>query len=207
LPAIYHPTQMKKTLLCLLSFFLVHTISFCQNIKNFPGYAESLKINFTPPKNFIVVDCDNYYRPGNSMLLNSFFYELQSTSDSIIINFTILDLSHVNDSLKQRISPSNTFSKNLDFLQSTQTEADVKENKLEFYADAESKKVFNADNALSFKLRNSNPYKNRYPYCQVILLHKKDRADIWVYYWYNYSSKPKLESTIRQTKGILKFVE
>lgn len=200
--------RRKKVIVINLIFTIallsIYPDSYCQNIKDFPGYVKSMGMTYKAPSSFIETQVDNSYRPGNDMVISAFFYELSSQKSDILITISILDLTHINDSISRIVSPRNAYGKNLDFLRGIQIESDVSRDQLIFISNKETEKFYNADNAAIYKFRNNRSYKGN-KFCKVVLIHKKDRADIQLYYWYNDNSKDLVDAIMEQTRTMLRF--
>ena len=209
-----------KIIFCI-SFCFFNNLAFSQNMRDFSEYAKSLNIIFTPPVDFTETQCDQFYSPGNDILINAFFYELSSIEKEVTIDVSILDLSQVSDSTNAIIDPRSSYSKNLNYLRVMQIQADVKHDAIHFFSNEESNRLFNAENSAIYTFRNEHSYheffnnghiykqgiyKNKFPYCKILTIHKENRADIELYFWYNDNSKKSVNEIIKSTRSMLKFI-
>ncbi|MEO8853933.1 MAG: hypothetical protein ABI359_09145 [Ginsengibacter sp.] len=195
----------KYLLVSLLLFFGKSGIS--QNkIISLSDYSKYNGLVYNAPKDFIETIPDNNYREGNDFILSSFQNELTDEKGDIIIDFTYFDLSRMTDSLMhiQRYKSKST-TMNLSFLRGIEIESDIENEKLLFLSNNEADEYYNADNVVIYKLNNENAYKRKYKFCKVVLLHKKDKADVYMYFWYDARSKNKVDEVIDQTRNMLRF--
>ena len=121
----------------------------------------------------------------------------------IAICISIVDLSLIDDLQITRMKPAA--SRNLLFSSKTKAWSDTMHQKIIYLSKAETRKKYNADEAVIFRLKNSYPYKNKYQLCTVASLHKANVADIYIFYFYTKSSKNKLSKCMNQTSEIIRF--
>ena len=198
--------MINKFLLIPILSFVCHT-GFSQNkIISLSDYSKYNGLIYNAPNNFIETIPDNSYREGNDFILSSFQNELTDEKEDIIIDFTYFDLSKMTDSV-MRIQRYKSISAtmNLSFLREIEIEADIKNGKLLFLSNKEAEEYYNAEIVAIYKLNNQNIYKKKYKLCKVVLLHKKDKADVYLYYWYDANSKDKIDNVIEQTRSMLRY--
>ncbi|MBX3257045.1 MAG: hypothetical protein KF862_23115 [Chitinophagaceae bacterium] len=76
-----------------------------------------------------------------------------------------------------------------------------------YYTSKESKRIFNADTAISYfiTLKDKEAYEGKYQYMQALFLQKKDRGFAQLYGFYTDKSKKKLSKYWRKIEGIFKY--
>jgi hypothetical protein len=71
-------------------------------------------------------------------------------------------------------------------------------------------KTWNANEAIIVTTNTEQFYKKplfrgRYSNCKILVIHKENIADIFLYYWYDESGSKKIDTIISQTKNMIGF--
>jgi hypothetical protein len=94
---------------------------------------------------------------------------------------------------------------NKNYLRYIELEADTTKEKVVFYSREYCRKKFNADVGAKFCMTNNRLFRGKYPYCEVVILHKENRSDIMLLYFYTDESREMLNKIIKQTAGMLRY--
>lgn len=193
-------------------------------------YCEKLGLIYQKPDGFseMVPETGRKYRLLPVGSSSTPIYELQADDTDITILFSILPLEFVDDSAVVQYDPNPN--KNYDnYFGSIHLSADTIQEKVYFYPPEEALKKYNADRAAIFTLikeenfkgntfigdrfieskkailLKSDPYRNKYDQCRVVVLQKKDIGIIKLYYFYTQGNRDLVESYIKKTAGIIRF--
>jgi len=162
-------------------------------------------IEYRLPKGYKEIFKDINARMG-SIFLTASLCQLKVPGDSILLYIAV---QHI-DTTKV------TYNK----LRSWGLERDVNKNYLELNIDTMkypiihfskrySRKKFNADDSGMFDLKYpvQLAYRGVYSKCKGIFIHKSDRCDIKLYYFYTDNSEENLKKHIEATYKILRFID
>ena len=195
-----------------LSFFVI----FFLNLSNCSAQisqdeAEESKVAFrkTLDKQKITYHVpDGYeelYRPHNaiigSMLLSGSRHQLRALKDSIFIYFTIEPVNTTTaylDKMKKFGFSPNT---NVEYLK---TQSDTLKFPINRNSSMVTRKKYNADVSGYYELPLKGLYNNQYEKCRVAFIHKENRADIILYFFYT----PRSAASVKKhMKKVLKKIE
>lgn len=167
--------------------------------------AESKRSGFeyNLPEGFKELDLIELQLPGNRILLNTFDREIENKEKNIVVCFTVTNFSSINDSIVREISPS--YVKNDQYKSEVKSKIDSTHNKLTYFNKDYTQKTFNADVAGIYDFIPIYPYHNKYTLCKIVFIHKQDRADLEMFYFYNKESEAKINKFITDNKVMIKF--
>ncbi|WP_146151347.1 hypothetical protein [Chitinophaga niastensis] len=168
-------------------------------------YIKAVNLVYKKPAGFVEVYPELPYFAGNRIVPDAFDYELQSEKSDITICVSIMDLTSINDAAI--IKFDHEADKNANFIRKIRLYADTLHDQNFFFPEKYVKQTFHASDAAIYKLNNTTSYRNKYPFCKVLSIHKKDKTDIEISYFYNENSKPYIKQCITQTQEMLTFKE
>ncbi len=203
---------VRKILNCFILLFLFYNACNAQKNKYLNYYITEVKFTYNKPTDFLEVYPDTTYFSGAWIMpFAPFEYELQSSTDDISICMSMMNLKLISDSINRLFDPKAD--KNTSYLRLIHFAADTINGKIIFLPKNYVKTFLHADDAIMYKVNMSitkpgtEKYRNKYDSCKEVLIHKNDRADIMIYYWYNESSAAKIDECIEKTKAMLIFKE
>ncbi|WP_146133159.1 hypothetical protein [Arcticibacter pallidicorallinus] len=85
-----------------------------------------------------------------------------------------------------------------------QLEADTA-NRIKYYPKAYAKKTFNVDVAGEYDRECKMAYKDKFYKSKVVFLHKEDRMDCFIHYFYEEGKEEKVRETIAKTRGMFRL--
>jgi len=158
-----------------------------------------------PPKGFKQV-----YKAETALIgklrLSSSKHQLESFSDSLVVYFT-LDGIDTSLSRKKRLKILG-----LEFLDPNKnylkTSSDTLKNPINHYSRELALKTFNADAAGTYDIPLTGAYRGKYQKCKVLFVHKENRADLCLHFFYNSDvSDKKLAKHINTLSKQIRFLD
>ncbi|PSL44704.1 hypothetical protein CLV51_10576 [Chitinophaga niastensis] len=195
----------RKVLVITSTLLLLHSIVYSQVDKYMNNCIKAYDLVYNKPAGFVEVYPELPYFAGNRIVPNAYIYELQSEKSDITICISVMDLASINDSAIIKFDPMAD--RNANFIRKIRLYADTLHDQNFFFPEKYVKHTFHASDAAIYKLNNTTSYRNKYPFCKVLSIHKKDKTDIEISYFYNESSKPYIKQCIKQTQEMLTFKE
>ncbi|MBB6130584.1 hypothetical protein [Mucilaginibacter lappiensis] len=171
--------------------------------KIFDNVCHAIGAVYKCPVGFRELDTTERFMPGNRILLDSFVQELEGKKDDIMICFAVANYKLFNEVRIRKYSPN--YSKNDEYKNRIKSKIDSSRYSFTPYKREFTHKVFNADTAGIYDFVPQDPYRNRYPLTKIVTIHKQDRADIEVFYFYNEKSKNRINKYIADTQGMIQF--
>jgi hypothetical protein len=86
-------------------------------------------------------------------------------------------------------------------------EANQWQKHVQYYLEKEAKSKFNADTAIIYSLKLSEPYKNKYNHCKTLIIQKKSRGFVSVQCFYDDMAAEKNSGYMNDMEGIFKYGE
>ena len=171
-------------------------------LKNFKADLSRLKIQYLPPRGYKSL-YKSYSASTGTFLLSASRHQLQAQKDSVFIYFAIIDID-TSQALSNRLKK---FGFNVD----------VNRNYIQGVADTLMYPIFqdpmqlsiskyNADRSGTYDVQLKLPYKRQYSNCKVMYIHKENRADILIYYFFNSESASKLSKHIKRISQRIRFL-
>ncbi|WP_146133110.1 hypothetical protein [Arcticibacter pallidicorallinus] len=107
---------------------------------------------------------------------------------------------------KRLFNLSELFPPNQNYLRTIyfQLEADTT-NRIAYYPKAYAKKTFNVDVAGEYDRECKIVYKGKFYKSKVVFLHKEDRMDCFIHYFYEEGKEEKVRETIAKTRGMFRL--
>ena len=199
---------MKFTLFLFLSCLYFST-SFAQESEDSPeadrvAFRERLdeqKLNYEVPKGY-----EQLYRSYNAMmgtiLLSGTRHQLRALKDSVFIYFAIFPIdtttAYINKMKKFGFRPKI----NVNYLQ---TGSDTLKYPITRNAPGVTRKKYNADVSGYYELPLKVSYNNQYERCRVAFIHKQNRADVTLYFFYTRASAASVEKHMKKVLKKIKF--
>ena len=138
------------------------------------------------------------------ILLSSSDYQLRSLKDSVFIYFDIFavdtTMAYINKMKKFGFSSNE----NVNYLQ---TGSDTLKYPITRNPSIVSRKKYDADVSGYYELPLEGLYKNQYGKCRVAFIHKENRADIILYFFYTPASAASVEKHMKKVLKNIKFTE
>lgn len=162
---------------------------------------EQQKIAYIVPNGY-----EQLYRPHNAIigpiLLSGTRYQLRALKDSVFIYFAIFPIdttgAYLNKMKKFGFNPNT----NVEYLK---TRSDTLKYPIIRNSSIVTRKKYNADVSGSYDLPLDGLYNNQYGKCRVAFIHKKNRADITLYFFYTPSSAASVEKHMKNVLKKIKF--
>lgn len=161
-----------------------------------------LNISYRQPRGFIESDSTEAVNFANGHFHNALDYSLKTNKADIIVGISFQHLAPPSDFVK-RLAPN--YDPNKNYLHYTELRADTTKEKVVFYSKEYCRKKFNADVGAKFCMTSNRSFRGKYPYCKVVILHKENRSDIMLLYFYTDESRKELDRIIKQTAGMLRY--
>ncbi|WP_449435666.1 hypothetical protein [Pedobacter steynii] len=192
--------KAKFYLVVCICILLGFNTLFGQKNEKLNKYLEMFNIQYSMPNGYLESDSSlviynkSGYRVGRSV------YKLIAQKDSIVILF--------------RFNGPIDTSKNLTgFIGVDGKQFDPNKNyrpsKTEYttFSNSYTTKIYNADVSGTYDLQVSekNHILNSGEKCKVIFIHKDNKVDIELFYFYNKSSEPQLNKHLKRTRKMLRF--
>ncbi len=164
---------------------------------------DDLKIIYDIPNGY-----EQLYQPSNaiigSILLSGTRHQLRALKDSVFIYFTTL-------AIDTSIAYFNKMKK-FGFIHNTnenylKTMSDTIKYPITRNSSIVSRKKYNADVSGYYELPLKGRYNNQYEKCRVAFIHKENRADITLYFFYTPASAASVEKHMKKVLKRIKFTE
>jgi hypothetical protein len=170
-------------------------------------------LRFTRPDGFIEMDTTTrsfftYTKEQTGphrKYLYPFDYEMASVDTDMIIGIIVMKIDLKKDSspvLKAMFAGQTA---NTDYLLKIRWKADTINEKVVFFSPAKSRQLYNADISGTYLISMERPFECRFDSCRIAFMHRKDTGDAEVYYFYNRSSREKMEKLYQHTSSILRY--
>jgi hypothetical protein len=168
----------------------------------FKEILEVMGGDFNMPQRYTQYGSQETFDPGiKNVLLGTFWYLIQSKRDDVIIGMTLLELNF-SESRISDLFPN--YKKNKTYLSGVKSQADTLKEKPLHFSKAYIAKTSNADDAGIFTMSPTNSFHDKKK-CKVVFLHKDDRGDIMLYYFYE--NEKKLKRSLKKTEKMIRFRE
>jgi hypothetical protein len=187
---------------CLFTTLLFAVIQvFSQKNEKFNARLATFDISYNKPEGYI--ESDSILELINGAIPNRFgssYYSLTSKKDSIVICFQFngpIDTSSILSGFPG--NDGRPFDPNKNYI--------PYKTRYEIFPAVYTTRVYNADVSGMYDFV---PFKNEsaiggYNKCKVIFIHKNNRVDLHLFYYYNKGSEEKVKRHIKETKGMLRF--
>lgn len=157
-------------------------------------------IQYSMPKGYLESDSSRIIYNKSEHRIGNSIYRLISKRDSIVIFFIFN-------------GPIDTSKRLTGFIGVDGKPFDPNKNyrpfKTEYttFSDSYTTKIYNADVSGTYDLQVSekNHILNSGEKCKVIFIHKDNKVDIELFYFYNKSSEPQLNKHLKRTRKMLRF--
>jgi len=174
---------------------------FGQKNEKFNARLTAFDISYTKPEGY--VESDSILELINGAIPNRFgssYYNLTSKKDSIVICFQFngpIDTSNILSGFPG--NDGGSFDPNKNYI--------PYKTRYEIFPAVYSARIYNADVSGMYDFV---PFKNesaigRYDKCKVIFIHKNNKVDVHLFYYYNKGNEKKVKRHIKATKGMLRF--
>jgi len=205
---ILHPHVSIRVILLLLVFFLgPPTKSFAQ-AKDWmlKSVLKEENLQYEMPNGFL--ECEGADRHesrecATGRHTNPLFYSIYAKNYDVIIGFNMLP-HYIPSPLLKALVP-NLVGPNETHLSYIKSEADTAKYNVVYYTKKYCKKKFNSEFGAEYQLRCNRLFREKYPYCRVVVVHKKDRCNIFLSYYYTDKSEKQVKKCIRKTAGLIKY--
>lgn len=171
---------------------------------NIDRFSRLVKFVYTPPKGYNQIYMDENARVGK-LIFSGSDHRLESLSDSLVVYFilnyvdTTLAVKKATKLLGIDIDPNRFYLK---------TSSDTLQNPINHYSQKKALKIFNADAAGTYDIPLTGAYRGKYGKCKVLFVHKENRADVYLHFFYNPSvSDKKLTRHINTLSKHIKFLD
>lgn len=173
-------------------------------------------INYILPAGFTEVRPDTAFhttRKGTAMywVMWHFNYDLASLKNEIQISVRLNNMIGSFEHYKGSLPDKEEFSiVNSSFLKDMYGFTDTILYKPCWYPEMIVLKIWNATAAALCEtdmeqFYNEPLYAGKFSRCKMLVIHKDNRGDVFIYYWYNEKSADVIDKVIEQTKGMIAF--
>jgi len=167
----------------------------------FTRILQRSKIQYDPPKEY-----EQLYIGQNAqiemILLTASWHQLKASKDSLFVYFTALEIDTTKASAEKLKKFGLYSDPNKNYLK---TNSDTLSYPVKYDPRDFTLKKYSADRSGTFDLSLPKRYKNEYTFCKVLFIHKDDRADIKLFFFYNSIDPDKLEKHIKRIADHIKF--
>lgn len=157
-----------------------------------------------PPKGYELLYDSHNARLGTIILTGS-RHQLKAPKDSVFIYFANLDI----DTSTARTEKLKKFGlyhdPNQNYLKVASR--DTGNNPIAYDSRSSSLNKYGADRSGTYDMTLPEPYKDQYRLCKTLFIHKENRADVWLYFFYNPGSAKKLHKHIAKMSKRIKFLD
>ena len=196
-------------LLILLNFFIFFKVAGqdstnieLENMAKFNLSLTTVKIAYVPPKQY-KKSYLSYNAIIGPMLLSGTRHQLEDIKDSIFVYFTVdgIDTSEKYISKMKRFGIPWDMNKNY-----LKTHSDTLKHPIVRNPSTFTKNKYNADASGYFELPLQQIYANKYQRCRVAFIHKENRADIILYFFYNPGNSAIVQKHMNRVLSNIKFI-
>lgn len=160
------------------------------------------KVDYKVPKGYKKIFIAQNAHIG-TILLSGSRHQLDNQKDSIFMYFSFdrIDTAEAYISKMKRFGFGWDMNKNYLQTQSDTVKFPIKRNSTSF-----TKNKYNADVSGFYELPLKKLYKERYSKCKVAFIHKENRADITLYFFYNPNKAATVSKHMAKVLRNIKFV-
>ena len=196
-------------LLILLNFLILFKVagqdstnSESANMAKFNLNLTMAQIAYVTPKQY-TKSYLSYNAIIGPMLLSGTRHQLEDTKDSIFVYFTIDEI----DTSQKYISKMKRFGIPWDMNKNyLKTHSDTLKYPIVRNSQTFTKRRYNADVSGYFELPLQQIYVDKYQKCRVAFIHKENRADIILYFFYNPDNRAIVRKHMNRVLKNIKFI-
>lgn len=166
-------------------------------------------LNYKKPEGY--TEIFNWYQSAalGKSLLSSPDLQLIDVDSTTLIYVAILTLDTNNATIKNARKWGLLQNLNTSYLSRVGNSSDTVQTPVRHFTKEDARKKFNADAAgiSDVTIWKRNEYKGRYDKCKALFLHKENKCDVFIYYFYMNKRQEPIEREIRKTSQFIIFKE
>jgi hypothetical protein len=171
--------------------------------KKFYAELHRLNLNYNPPPGYRLSYVPHNAQMGRILLTES-RHQLASLKDNVFVYFTEfpitprkkIDKGHEKFGLHDNDENRNYLA----------IYSDTLVHPIMYHSRKFSRRKFGAERSGTYDLPLPRPYRGGYWFCKTLFIHKQDRADIVLYFFYNPGSANKVDKHITTLSKRIRFL-